>query len=541
MDNMLKKIIIPCNDGNNRELNIPDRHKILTLIGKCNFSIERIKEKLEADNYNLNESLASAEESLTRLAADIETAQTRIGEAETAIGEIQAGFEELMAGLEEMATELSNLLESMMASVEGHEERLAIVEDSVSQLTNEAPTQSQTSASVSNLSIMSEAEFINKALWGSTEPQLMYAVGGGSLYRGTHLALGSDVLDGLDFFAGRASGEVSAAVRFSEAGSSTAEVALNMNDDLDVDGSAGVNYQVPQGKSLAEFSLKGQKALASVSRMPSMEASVSGDGMFAGCSGLLSVDLWSMCSSKLTCMRDMFRGCSSLRTLDLSVLDTSIADTMDMTFSGCKGLLDVNLKGVDTSAVSDMNGMFWDCISLVSLDLREFKTGNLMTSAGMFGGCEKLREIKLGGWDLGRLDNADGMFSGCASLVRVTGEIVGLKVSLDLADCPLSNDSAMVFIDGLADMTGADEPPVLTFRTSTYAGLSEEQRGDVTTKGWTLRSAGSAEQPGDYGWTWWDSPEDSHAGPTPALDAQEESARIPATDPEQGSEIFLNE
>ena len=63
----------------------------------------------------------------------------------------------------------------------------------------------------------------------------------------------------------------------------------------------------------------------------------------------------------------MFSGCSGLTSLDLTPLDTSKVESMVSMFSNCSGLTSLDLTSLDTSKVRNMKSMFDGCSSLTTL------------------------------------------------------------------------------------------------------------------------------------------------------------------------------
>ena len=117
--------------------------------------------------------------------------------------------------------------------------------------------------------------------------------------------------------------------------------------------------------------------------------------MFSYCSGLTSLNINGLDTSKVTDMYCMFSNCSGLTSLDLSGLNTSQVTNMCFMFLQCSGLTSLNLSDFDTSNTTDMRGMFSSCSGLTSLDLSSFETGNLWGSYAykMFEACSSLTKI----------------------------------------------------------------------------------------------------------------------------------------------------
>lgn len=200
--------------------------------------------------------------------------------------------------------------------------------------------------------------------------------------------------------------------------------------------------------------------------------------------GLNSVDTEGF--NDLSCM---FYLCEHLKTLDLSGFDTTYAEYMEDMFSRCSALESVNLSSFETVNVSSMFGMFYGCSSLAELDLSSFDTSNVLDMRYMFESCETLTTLKFGVFDMSNClaqSVLDYMFADCTSLANVSGTIKGISRSLSLSDCPLTKESALVFINGLATVSATQ---TLTFKKSTFDTLSEADIAIATNKGWTIASA----------------------------------------------------
>ena len=92
-------------------------------------------------------------------------------------------------------------------------------------------------------------------------------------------------------------------------------------------------------------------------------------------------------TQNVTDMYEMFAGCSGLTSLDLSHFNTQKVTDMSGMFSLCSGLTSLDLSHFNTQNVTSMYAMFWGCSSLTSLDLSHFDTQNVTSMYGMFGGA----------------------------------------------------------------------------------------------------------------------------------------------------------
>ena len=231
--------------------------------------------------------------------------------------------------------------------------------------------------------------------------------------------------------------------------------------------------------------------------------------MFYGCRQLTSLDVSNFDTSNVTDMSRMFFNCSGLTSLDLSNFNTSNVTNMSMMFRICNGLTSLNLTSFDTSNVTNMSDMFSGCRQLTSLDVSNFDTSNVTNMSYMFRGCGSLTSIDLSGSETTKLTSIGSIFNecfklkdlyinfdlkliseyqtdvflSCRSLTNVVGKFNNFKQDLDLSFSPLTPDSAMVFINGLATVT---EKCTLSLKASTYDSLTPEQIAIATSKGWTV-------------------------------------------------------
>lgn len=218
--------------------------------------------------------------------------------------------------------------------------------------------------------------------------------------------------------------------------------------------------------------------------------------MFGDCSGLTSLDVSNFVTSKVTNMSSMFQGCSSLKSIDVSNFDTSQVTDMNNMFQGCYiyGLTSLDVSNFNTSNVTDMSSMFdygtsqSDLYSqgLISLDVSNFNTSKVTNMYYMFAKHRKLTDLYIN-FDVRSIKDDyysyRGIFYNCYSLKNVVGKFEGAKLDLNLSDCPLTVQSAMVFINGLATVT---RKRTLSLSATTYDSLTPEQIAIATSKGWTV-------------------------------------------------------
>ena len=107
--------------------------------------------------------------------------------------------------------------------------------------------------------------------------------------------------------------------------------------------------------------------------------------MFAGCTGLRTIDITTFNTGNLTNTSSMFSGCTGLTTIDLSNFNTSKVTNMNSMFRDCTGLTTLDVSEFDTSNVTNMSIMFYSCTSLTNLDLsNKFIIKDGITTSDMF-------------------------------------------------------------------------------------------------------------------------------------------------------------
>ncbi len=218
------------------------------------------------------------------------------------------------------------------------------------------------------------------------------------------------------------------------------------------------------------------------------------NSMFSSCKALTSLDVSNFDTSKVTNMSWMFHDCRSLTTLDVSNFDTSNVTSMCEMFASCQALTSLDVSNFDTSKVTNIDNMFNDCRSLTTLDLSNFDTSNVTSIYKMFYDCRSLTTLDLSNFDTSKVVMPFDMFYSCLALTTLLGPITGIGLNwgdnyktFDLRYSPLDNASAMVFINGLAEVTTAK---TIQFKASTYDTLTPEQIAVATSKGWNVvRSA----------------------------------------------------
>ena len=142
------------------------------------------------------------------------------------------------------------------------------------------------------------------------------------------------------------------------------------------------------------------------SKVTNMEA------MFAGMPSLTTLNLSNFDTSKVTRMNSMFEGVSRLTTLNLSNFDTSKVTDMEAMFGYMYGLTSLNISNFDTSQVTNMRDMFSNMRNLTSLNLTNFNTSKVTDMRAMFGYMYGLSSLNLTNFDTSQATDMNSMFAG---------------------------------------------------------------------------------------------------------------------------------
>ena len=197
---------------------------------------------------------------------------------------------------------------------------------------------------------------------------------------------------------------------------------------------------------------------------------------------LKTLDLSSLDTSQVTSMIRTFDHCNKLTSIDLKNVDTSNVTDMTQMFNGCNSLTSLDVSNFDTSQVTNMNGMFGTNFYNYILDLSNFNTSNVTDMGEMFYFNSSMTDLYIK-FDVSSVKKFFDIFKLNLDFKNVVGKFEGTKFDLDLNYSPLTAQSAMVFINGLATVT---EKRRLALKDSTYDSLTAEQIAIATAKGWTV-------------------------------------------------------
>lgn len=143
-------------------------------------------------------------------------------------------------------------------------------------------------------------------------------------------------------------------------------------------------------------------------------------------------------------------------------------------------------------SLTDLTGWMAGKTTMGILDLCGLHTGKITSIKNIFNGDSKATKIDLSMFDLSECTETTDAFKGCTSLIDLRLG-TGLKVSLDLSDCPLTNTSIDTLLQSLANAT--DSIPELTLvKTSGTSTLTTYYQSTPSEYGfsnlnWTIYSA----------------------------------------------------
>ena len=101
--------------------------------------------------------------------------------------------------------------------------------------------------------------------------------------------------------------------------------------------------------------------------------------LFSYCKNIVSLNLSSFNTKKVTNMARMFYGCKNLKRLDLSNFHTSNVITMDEMFLDCINLHYINFENINSNSLISMSKMFKNCQNLEYINLNSLEASTNIT------------------------------------------------------------------------------------------------------------------------------------------------------------------
>jgi hypothetical protein len=183
-----------------------------------------------------------------------------------------------------------------------------------------------------------------------------------------------------------------------------------------------------------------------------------------------------------------FYSCNAT-AIDVSGIKTAECTSFDSVFNNTANLRSLDVSMWDVSAGESMQWVFSDSgVEVLNFSHKRFKEGANLVSLCV--DMPRLRELILTDVDFTNTadqTDIDAYFYNLPSLETIIGPVTGLHNVVYLADSPLLTvESAMVIINGLADITGSGRALGLYLHASAYNRLTPEQIAVATSKGWLV-------------------------------------------------------
>lgn len=147
-----------------------------------------------------------------------------------------------------------------------------------------------------------------------------------------------------------------------------------------------------------------------------------------------------------------------------------------------------SLEKIYEFKANDVTSLFYTFFGInyaTSVDISGLNSKKCNVFSGIFQNNTRMVDLTID-LDLISATSIGSMFQLCNALKNVKGKISNVKLSLDLHWSPLTNESAMVFINGLAEV---ETPQTITFSAATYATLTPEQIALAESKNWIVAHA----------------------------------------------------
>lgn len=209
----------------------------------------------------------------------------------------------------------------------------------------------------------------------------------------------------------------------------------------------------------------------------------------------------------LTMLSEQFRGCTNLTKVKIPKAPNLI--TLSMAFYQCSKLESVVVPN-DQNWTFNSYGLyrtFYLCNKLAGeIDLSSVKSisstyvncerlfqGTKVTQVVMprtkvalnyaFNSATELTYIDTNGMDASIVGATTDILRQCTSLATITHGFSGIKVGFDASACPLTHDSAVAIINGLAAVPNTQ---ILKFKSTTYDTLTADEIAIAQNKNWQI-------------------------------------------------------
>ena len=186
---------------------------------------------------------------------------------------------------------------------------------------------------------------------------------------------------------------------------------------------------------------------------------------------------------RITSLEEMFYGNKNIVYVDFSELDTSNVTSMYRVLRDCSSLTGLNMVDIDVSKCGTFYGAFWR-LPVSSLDLSHWELAPKTDMSYIFTNAT-FKTLDISSFDFGRVTGTTNIFAGCVNLTNLKFGYNNTR-SINFSSCPLTHESALSVIEGLAEV---DTAQTVTFKATTYGTLTEGEIALATSRGWSVVSA----------------------------------------------------
>lgn len=195
---------------------------------------------------------------------------------------------------------------------------------------------------------------------------------------------------------------------------------------------------------------------------------------------------------KLTKIKQFCHKCTGLTAINIATDFSLVTDCGDA-FSLCSNLVTVTgSENLNFDSTTSLWALFAQDAKIETLNMSGINTSHVTNINYVFQYMSGLITLYLTGWDFGNVLTSNTWIFDCYNLKNVVGPIYNIKNNIfnyygrGLELCPLTHDSAMVFINAFVDMGSTQ---TVKFKATTFATLTEEDIAIATERGWSVVSA----------------------------------------------------
>lgn len=187
-------------------------------------------------------------------------------------------------------------------------------------------------------------------------------------------------------------------------------------------------------------------------------------------------------------INNLVASCENVKSIKIDGLNLQGSDVIANLFWDLENLQEVKFTNCSINTYSSFWSILLKCPNVKFADFTNLNLNDITQFNSIINNCSNLETIVITNLNLDNVTYYNSYFFddyNSAKIKNIIGPIYNLKLSLNLRYTPLlTNDSAMVLINGLSE--DIDGTKTITFSSSTYDTLTEEQIALATSKGWSV-------------------------------------------------------